>query len=103
MECYLGVTNPAERQRDPTEVNGAWTDGATIIRRIQQLGILWMWFCSGLWLVTAIFFLFYKLVVERWRPRTLSDFALFPILAATVYVPFLVTTTTQKFLRRRTP
>jgi hypothetical protein len=61
-----------------------------------------MWFCSWLWLLTAVFFVIYKLAVERRRPLTLSDYALFPILAATVCVPFLVTIATRKLLPRRT-
>lgn len=60
-----------------------------------------MWFCSWLWLATLIYFLFYKIFIERWRPHNHWDFILLAIIPPLGYLPFLIVRTTERLIRRR--
>lgn len=71
-----------------------------IIYRVQLLGIAWMGFCSWLWLVAVIYFLYRLIEIEHWHPRRLSDFVLLVILPPLAALPFVVTRFTRKLVLR---
>jgi hypothetical protein len=62
-----------------------------------------MWFCSWLWLATAIYFLYRKFAVEHWRPRHLWDFVFLATMPPLAALPFVVTRFIRKLVIRPSP